>query len=755
MKEEDESMGRMRNYLMLCVVVAIAMVGTLLLKVDVYADDIPEIAVDGSVSGNMKGVSEQKYVFTPAEDGEYAVRLDTERFADMEVRSDAGSKLDYEYNISTGNQDTTMQIYRFKLKKGTTYSIVITRGEYHDVGAYKLTVKKMRKPASAALSMYRTVFVGGSGKVHAGEYMQAVVTYDDGLKYTQNKFCFDKFYDDYGYLYELYYADAGEKWNAHKGACPGGKVGAKRTISLGYGSRQMGKIDISFTTIDKAPLSSVKLGDNSIIPDCYYKIKFDHDGEAIITEIGQTSNSGEYKIYEYVNKKLKQINDHQWSCLEKGKTYYLITDQSWLDHATDIFGRKINIQEHKYQMLNVGDNSVTLVKDVPEKVMTLTANKDGYYTLYSTTKYKLTLMGQNNSYDWDDARNLDIVYGDGSGYGYRGKNHNTQYWVIKVKKGDKYVLSMHEENNSGGTLTLTLSNLNWITDHDTGNLPPQIYKSRPGEDGVITYTCINCGFVAKETYIPAIGKYKLQYTKCSYDGKEKKPRVVVKNRKGKVIPASNYDVIYKNNKYVGDATVIIKFKGKKYTGCLVTSFFIGPSSTKLSNVSEGIKVAWSPICDSSRYTIYRKEKDGNYVKIKTLYGVDNSVYIDRSKHKNGARYTYKIVYKSSYIDYVSSIICYISRPTIKSLSSNGKNMIKVRYGKNAKARGYEIQYCSKQNMKGAVKVVVGNNSTTAKNITKYIAKGKTYYVRVRSYNIDAGRKYYSSWSKVKTVKVGR
>ena len=54
-----------------------------------------------------------------------------------------------------------------------------------------------------------------------------------------------------------------------------------------------------------------------------------------------------------------------------------------------------------------------------------------------------------------------------------------------------------------------------------------------------------------------------------------------------------------------------------------------------------------------------------------------------------------------------------------------------------------------------MKVVVGNNSKTAKNITKYIAKGKTYYVRVRSYNIDAGRKYYSSWSKVKTVKVGR
>ena len=34
-----------------------------------------------------------------------------------------------------------------------------------------------------------------------------------------------------------------------------------------------------------------------------------------------------------------------------------------------------------------------------------------------------------------------------------------------------------------------------------------------------------------------------------------------------------------------------------------------------------------------------------------------------------------------------------------------------------------------------------------------LKKGKTYYVKVRTYKTVKGKKYYSGWSKVKTVKV--
>ena len=45
-----------------------------------------------------------------------------------------------------------------------------------------------------------------------------------------------------------------------------------------------------------------------------------------------------------------------------------------------------------------------------------------------------------------------------------------------------------------------------------------------------------------------------------------------------------------------------------------------------------------------------------------------------------------------------------------------------------------------------------NAATTSKTFTG-LKKGKTYYVRIRAYRTDGGKKYYSAWSAVKSVKI--
>ena len=66
--------------------------------------------------------------------------------------------------------------------------------------------------------------------------------------------------------------------------------------------------------------------------------------------------------------------------------------------------------------------------------------------------------------------------------------------------------------------------------------------------------------------------------------------------------------------------------------------------------------------------------------------------------------------------------------------------------------GYQIQYSTDKNFKSGNKTVtVKGNKTTSKKISK-LKSGKTYYVRVRTYKTVSGKKYYSSWSKAKTVK---
>ena len=68
----------------------------------------------------------------------------------------------------------------------------------------------------------------------------------------------------------------------------------------------------------------------------------------------------------------------------------------------------------------------------------------------------------------------------------------------------------------------------------------------------------------------------------------------------------------------------------------------------------------------------------------------------------------------------------------------------------AETSGYQIEYATSSNFKGSKTVLVSSNKTTKKTISK-LKKKKKYYVRIRTYKTVSGEKYYSSWSKVKTV----
>jgi len=67
--------------------------------------------------------------------------------------------------------------------------------------------------------------------------------------------------------------------------------------------------------------------------------------------------------------------------------------------------------------------------------------------------------------------------------------------------------------------------------------------------------------------------------------------------------------------------------------------------------------------------------------------------------------------------------------------------------------GYEIQYCTSKTFKSGVKKKVITKSSTTKYTAAGLASKKTYYVRIRTYKTVRGKKYYSSWSRLKAVKI--
>ena len=88
---------------------------------------------------------------------------------------------------------------------------------------------------------------------------------------------------------------------------------------------------------------------------------------------------------------------------------------------------------------------------------------------------------------------------------------------------------------------------------------------------------------------------------------------------------------------------------------------------------------------------------------------------------------------------------------IKKLKS-AKKAIAIEWKKVSGVNGYEIQVATDKKFKKNKKTVTVKKQKTTKVTVKKLKAKKKYYVRIRTYKTVKGKKVYSSWSKVKTVK---
>lgn len=96
----------------------------------------------------------------------------------------------------------------------------------------------------------------------------------------------------------------------------------------------------------------------------------------------------------------------------------------------------------------------------------------------------------------------------------------------------------------------------------------------------------------------------------------------------------------------------------------------------------------------------------------------------------------------------------VSKPNSTSIKklANGKKSFTVTLAKVSGVKGYQIQYSTDKKFKNNNKSVTVNKQKTTKTTVKKLKSKKTYFVRVRTYKTVNGKKVYSSWSKVKSIK---
>ena len=120
--------------------------------------------------------------------------------------------------------------------------------------------------------------------------------------------------------------------------------------------------------------------------------------------------------------------------------------------------------------------------------------------------------------------------------------------------------------------------------------------------------------------------------------------------------------------------------------------------------------------------------------------------------KNAGRYTAKITFRGNYTGTVSRTFTIVPKGTSISGLRARSGGFEVKWKKqSAQTTGYQIQYATNSSFKKGKTVTVISAKTVSRKISG-LGKKKKYYVRIRTYKAAGKTRYYSGWSKVKSVK---
>ena len=100
----------------------------------------------------------------------------------------------------------------------------------------------------------------------------------------------------------------------------------------------------------------------------------------------------------------------------------------------------------------------------------------------------------------------------------------------------------------------------------------------------------------------------------------------------------------------------------------------------------------------------------------------------------------------------------VAKPVSKPKSAKikkvkaAKKAVSVEWKKVSGVKGYQVQVATDKKFKKNKKTATVKKQKTTKVTIKKLKAKKKYYVRIRTYKTVKGKKVYSSWSKVKTIK---
>lgn len=246
----------------------------------------------------------------------------------------------------------------------------------------------------------------------------------------------------------------------------------------------------------------------------------------------------------------------------------------------------------------------------------------------------------------------------------------------------------------------------------------------------------------------------LSKSSYTYSGKALTPSVSVISPDGSELDADAYSVSYSSNTNTGIATVKISADGS------VThrQFSIKPQKMGKMWLKSGTKttlamtLCWNPRDGKPDGYYIQQYKDGKWSWIKTVSGTSASF----TSLSPATTYSFRVrAYKNYgsrriYGDF-SPVYTNTTLPKKPTLTLKTSNKTITASWKKVRASGYEIQRSTSNKFGDNTTTYLASRDTASKKFKK-LKKGRIYYIRVRAYKTYNGHRYYSAWSKTKSIK---
>ncbi len=223
-------------------------------------------------------------------------------------------------------------------------------------------------------------------------------------------------------------------------------------------------------------------------------------------------------------------------------------------------------------------------------------------------------------------------------------------------------------------------------------------------------------------------------TSFEYTGEEINPSISLSIDGKELVEGVDYEKIILNNVEVGTAVIILSGLGE-YEGVFMKEYKIVSVSAPAPTISASPSPTTTPTTSD----------DAEIVMPIVTPSVPNA-----SAGGDGGDTASADISSDDSQTEVSQVAT-LGKVKLSSAKNKKKNKAVLKWKKLSRAIGYQIQYGTNKKFKKAKVKTTGKTKYTLKKLKKK----KTYYIRVRAYQVANGVKVYGKWSGVKKVKIKR